>query len=862
MKRMVLMQLVIPGALGATQPAATVPRFPIPASPPSIEGPARRGAYIAEVGRRAALLGDETGTFEVWAWPLKLVRDLDLAFKIPEYDAPIPAAQVARRVVIRAASHTIVYSHATFTVRAHVLAPLEEPGAVILLDVETVRPLDILVRMHADFNLAWPGGFGGVNTVWLDDRRGFLLTQGGIRQYNGAIGSPAATTGTSHPAHDAPLVPSQFVIPVKPETALQGYVPIVIAGGAIPRDSLWAAYDRLLASGARYWNEKAEYYDRVRDSLLSISSPDPELDQALEWAKVNLDRQRVCNSDLGCGPVAGFGRAGAGNFRPGFGWYFGGDGSINSFAMDALGQFDLVRDGLDFFGGYQRADGKIAHEISHAAKRLPWFDQYPYTWFHGDTTPFWILACAEYWRASGDTEWIRRTWERIVRAFRWSAATDGDGDGLMENPKAGAGAIEVGGLGDDLHTDIYLAGVWVSTLERLVPLARAMGDRAVADEVEALRGKARRSLEDRFWMETAGIYAFALLGDARAGIRLNDALTVWPTTAMTFGQLNPARADRMLREVASAALTTDWGVRPLSQYHRLYEPLHYNNGAVWPFVTGFAATAQYRAHRAWAGFDLVQDVAQTTFDFARGRNPELISGAYYQPLDTAVPDQFFATSMLVTPLVRGLLGVEVDSPDCAVRLAPQIPANWDSLDVRNVRTGCGVLDFSVRRRPGWYQISVRRQGPGRPMRLTLAPALPLGTEVRAVRIDGAATLAELEATRHDLSVVAVVTLDASRTLEIEHHGGVDPIPPNQRSEIGDPVQGIRLVDWERRGDRFVLTVEGRPGRSYELGLATERPFQRVLGATQIGHRAGIATLRLDVPGDSDRYLRREIGLIP
>jgi hypothetical protein len=123
-------------------------------------------------------------------------------------------------------------------------------------------------------------------------------------------------------------------------------------------------------------------------------------------------------------------------------------------------------------------------------------------------------------------------------------------------------------------------------------------------------------------------------------------------------------------------------------------------------------------------------------------------------------------------------------------------------------------------------------------------------------------LAEIETTRHDLSVVAVVTLEASRTLEIEHRGGVDPIPPNQRPEIGDPVQGIRLVDWERRGDRFVLTVEGRPGRSYELRLAAERPLQRVLGATQFGHRAGVATLRLDFPSAGERYLRREVEITP
>ncbi len=37
-------------------------------------------------------------------------------------------------------------------------------------------------------------------------------------------------------------------------------------------------------------------------------------------------------------------------------------------------------------------------------------------------------------------------------------------------------------------------------------------------------------------------------------------------------------------------------------------------------------------------------------------------GRVYKPLDTAVPQQFFATSMVLTPLVRGLLGVEVDAP--------------------------------------------------------------------------------------------------------------------------------------------------------------------------------------------------------
>ncbi|HEX9755670.1 MAG TPA: GH116 family glycosyl hydrolase [Gemmatimonadales bacterium] len=849
----------LPGGLVAQQGPRPVARFAIPESPIALTGDVRPGHYVGEVGRRAALFGDESGAFEAWTWPLKLVRDLRLAFRIPEYDDPIPGGSVARRITIRPAGLTIVYSHATFTARAHVLVPLEEPGGLILLEVETVRPLEVLVQMHADFNLAWPGGFGGGNISWQADRSLFLLTQGGLREYNGVVGSPFAVSGTSHPAHDAPLVPSQFVLRFSPEDVASGFIPIAIAGGVGPRDSVYATYARLLARAPAYWAEKAAYYANVRDSLFAIRTPDSTFDLAVEWAKVNLDRQRACNPDLGCGLVAGYGRAGAGNFRPGFGWYFAGDAAINSFAMDLLGQFDLVREGLAFSGRYQRTDGKIPHEISHAAARLPWFDRYPYTWFHGDTTPFWILACFEYWKASGDSTFIREHWPRLVKAFRWSAATDTDGDGLMENPAAGAGAIEVGGLGENLHTDIYLAGVWVAALEGLATMATAVGDAALAGEASALHQKARQSIDRRFWLESAGIYAFALLGGAD-GIRLNDALTVWPATAISFRQLDSARADRMLGELASSALTTDWGVRPLSQYHRLYEPLHYNNGAVWPFVTGFAALAHYRAHRGWAGFDLVSDVAHAGFDFARGRHPELMSGAYYRTLDTTVPDQFFATSMLVTPLTRGLLGLDPDASRCTLGVAPQLPAQWDSLAVRNVPSGCGRVAIALARTDSTYVVRLDRQDRGAgPLTVRVAPALPLGSTVEDVRVDGARVAHQLTQTSHDVSAMVTIPLADRAVIEVRFTGGASLLAPALHPAVGDPVQGLRIVNFTQAGGRYLVTVEGLSGRSYALEVRSAAPLRQVTGATPSGATGSRVRLEVRFDGAPNRYVRQEVS---
>jgi hypothetical protein len=105
-----------------------IPKFPLPASAIDLTGPARANFFLGDEGRRAALFGDETGGFEAWTWPIKLVRDLGFSFKIPDYDDPIDASKVARQVIVHPGYKTIVYSHPTFTVRAHIIASLDEPG--------------------------------------------------------------------------------------------------------------------------------------------------------------------------------------------------------------------------------------------------------------------------------------------------------------------------------------------------------------------------------------------------------------------------------------------------------------------------------------------------------------------------------------------------------------------------------------------------------------------------------------------------------------------------------------------------------------------------------------------------------------
>lgn len=884
---------LLPDALPAQQ--ATLPArsdatwFDLGRSPLALRGPARANVYVASAGRRAIAMGTEVGHFELWSWPYKWLHDFQLSFKVPKFTTAIPGRDVARWVQVRPEGVTIEYAYETFTVRQHVFAVLDQPATIMLLEVDAIRPMEIVASFSPDIHLAWPASLGGQYIAWNDAARAFVFTES-RRMVNGFLGSPAVTQASDVPAHMLSAALPQFVIgvgsaaerytepklgepPGKNVNIRQGYIPIVMAGGEMPRDSARALYDRLVAPGAakREWERRVAHFDSIRTQTTRIITPDAMLNRAVEWAKVNLDEGMVCNPDLGCGLVAGYGLSGAASDRPGFGWFFGGDAAINSFGMSGVGQRDLVRDGVfRFFARYQRADGKITHEISQGAGKVDWFGKYPYAFYHGDTTPFWILAFGEYWKQSADTALVRELWPNLRKAYEWSRKADSDGDGLMENPIAGAGALEVGDLQAGIVSDVYLSGVWAAALDRFARMAEAMKEPALAAQARGIRAQALRTLEEVLWMPNEGQYAFAIL----EGKKVNENLTAWPATALSFDVFDATRGAQMVSRLASNEIMTDWGARPLSSRSSLFDPLHYNNGAVWPFVTGWVSLAQYRYHNAHAGRFALDAIARTGFDEALGRNPEVISGRLYKPLDTAVPHQFFATSMVLTPLVRGLLGIEIDAPAGRVKVAPHLPADWDSVRVEQLAVGEARLALRLERKGRTLALAVTRQGGGggRAIVVEFAPALPLG----ARQVSRAADGARLEARAFPGAVVAhdSAALRDSVRLAVQWEGGWEVSPPRQAPRIGDRSSALRVLSERMEGATYRVNLEGRAGTSYVVRVRAPRgaPRMATVGSAAAASRSlrlgepdhdGWVTLAVDIPSvgaDADGYVAVSLSL--
>jgi glycogen debranching enzyme len=802
-----------------------------------LSGPARLGGYVSAIGRRAALIGTETGTFEAWTWPLKLLHGFELAFKTPLSDEPVPAQDVARRVEISPAGVTIVYSHPAFTVTERLFAPLEEPALVAVLEVDAVRPIEIIARFRPDLQLAWPAAFGGQYVFWDPADRAFVLSES-RRAVNGFVGSPGATWATNNPSHRLAETPSELHIAVGDQGAVPmpkpgepagrltevhaAGIPIIMVGAVAPRDTVRAIYRRVLGHVAELYAARASHAQGVLDSTIALHSPDSLLNVAVQWAGLNLDEALTCNPDLGCGLVAGFGPSGATSTRPGFAWYFGGDAAINSFAMSSIGLWTVARDGLAFFAKYQgRAApnlGKIPHEISQGAARIRWFEDYPYAFYHGDTTPFWILALAEYWRASGDSATMRRLYPHVRAAYDWAKRTDADGDGLMDNARAGAGAIEVGDLQLGLQSDIYMSAVWVKALEVFPQIAALAGDRRTADEARRLHDRALASLRDKLWLPAAGRYAFALL----EGGKLSDALTVWPATGLAFGLFDEGRGQSTAASLAGAGITTDWGARALAPSSPLFDPLHYNNGTVWPFVTGFDAWGLYRYHNPTMAFAATMAVARTAFLWGLGANPEVFSGGSDEPLETAVPQQFFATSMLLTPLVRGLVGWEGDVPDSRVRLAPHLPAVWDTVTVERLPVGSGRYTVRFEKTDSTFVADIVRMAGAGVDSVVFEPALPLGAKVEWIRVNGRAEHCGSETTGADQHLRCRFPLGERVHVSVHHTLGWEIVLPPPTPRRGDRSRGLKLVSQRLAGDTLLLGVEGLAGHTYTVRVRTPR----------------------------------------
>jgi hypothetical protein len=691
----------------------------------TIAGVAERDEQFDLAGRRALLVGGEQrGIHEIWVHPHRAVASWEVRAD----------GESAVGTHVEVGSDTVARTIETAERRLLETTFVALEHAVVVVDYRAARkrresvgrgPVDFEVELVIDLRRMWPFAAGcGGNLRYRagSDGRVALVESESDDGVVAVFTSRAARVELAPVEGRAPAVRCTIGTPLGAPL----YVAVVAGTNRGDFDRTLRGVRRLGVAGLVRQRQQRSLI--LAEARLAVRADDRHFERAFEWAKRRLDAFLGDVPGVGRSLLAGYApsRAGWGEGRPGYAWFFGRDACWTAMALLAAGEFSAVRQVIRFLGDRQDVTGKVLHEATTSGQ------------FHydaADATPLYLLLVARYLAWSGDRDFVASVWPHVERAYAFCLSTDADGDGLIENARVGHGWIESGPLAGATVT-LYLAALWHAALEGLARVAGVLGHGRVAAECWARAARVTAVIEDRFYDAARGSYAL----DQRA-----DGSMTWTETALQAVPLwlrsaNPVRARRYLDRLGSPDFSAAWGVRMLPVNDPLFSQGGYHSGSVWPLFTGWAALAEYRAGLGAAGFAHVCANADLAFSRQRGAFDEALNGLEERAAGVC-PDQAWSAGMVVLPFVEGLLGVEPDAPAGRITIKPQLPSGWSRLDVLGLRCGESAYDLKLHRRDDGLVIALRRTlGPG--LWVTLAPwcpSLPARVEVDGEEVQPEAT---------------------------------------------------------------------------------------------------------------------------
>ncbi|MGA3350426.1 MAG: amylo-alpha-1,6-glucosidase [Candidatus Sulfotelmatobacter sp.] len=800
--------------------------------------PIRSWEFISALGKRAALFGNEQGTLEAWVYPLKILRDFHLRFHVG--GAIIPAETLARTLIVHPESSTIVYTSDVFSVRETLLVPVHEQGAVIAFTVDTNAPLEIEAVFSRDFQLEWPANIGGVTEEWDSALHAFHFGDE-AGKFEALVGSPSGMELSEE--YSSNYFSTQREAMLLGTTTRGSETKLIVIAAAIEdRAPLTNLYHHLENDYVELLESSARYYRDYLDRTISLKLPDAQVEKAYDWARVSMLQGVVDNPFLGEGLVAGYSTSSE-EERPGYAWFFGRDAEWTSLAFDAEGDFATTRQVLEFLSKYQRADGKVPHEISQSASFLDWFKSTPYAFASADATPLFIIAVNDYVIHSGDTGFAQQKWGNLWRAYGFLRSTY-NAQGLAQNAGAGTGWIEGGKL-YPMQMELYQASLGVEAVRALAHLAHLLGKEDIAKELEQEFAREKPLLEKTFWAPEKNVYDYAV----DASNNRIDVASVLAAVPMWFQQLDEDHVKNMIQVLAGPDHQTDWGMRIVSSHDPKYDPGGYHYGVVWPLFTGWASVGEYRYHQALPAYSNLRTNALLALDGSLGHVTEVLSGKYYQTLSTGSPHQIWSAAMVVNPLLSGLLGLQTDASTCHLEFAPHVPAEWDSFSVGNVHLGGMTLNLNYQKTADKIRLELQSTGAGN-CSVEFSPAVSLRARIIKVQLDGRPLPFHLQANPSDQHIAINLPLIENRsTVEIQVKNDFELSAPVTLPALGSTGHGLRVISesWTPSRDSLSLLVSGAPGETYELSAWNPGQIRSVEGAELEKGTVQEAKVRVQLP---------------
>ncbi len=455
---------------------------------------------------------------------------------------------------------------------------------------------------------------------------------------------------------------------------------------------------------------------RGRTVLLGATSLETSHQNVNRWiARARADI-RMLVTETGEGPIP----------YAGIPWFvapFGRDSLITALQVLPF-EPEIARGTLRFLARFQgrthddftdQQPGKILHEYRRG--ELANCREIVFVPYYGsvDATPLFVLLLAEYLRWTGDEEFVRGLWPVLDRALGWirGEGTEGAADGYLRYRRRSARGLDNQGWKDAqdavMHASGALAVPPIALIEAqgykyaaLLAAAEIAETVGRAEVGAPLREDARRfadRVERDFWLESEGYYALALDGQGQPC----RVVTSNPGHCLWVGLPRPARAGAVTNRLMAADVFSGWGLRTLAAGERLYNPMSYHNGSVWPHDTAIAAVGMRRYGFVEPFLTLATGLFEAVVHFEGLRMPELLCGfpraTGFGPTRYPVacsPQAWSAGT--VFQLLSAMLGLEPDAAENRLTLnQPVLPPWLDWIAVRGLRLRQSSLDILVSR---------------------------------------------------------------------------------------------------------------------------------------------------------------------
>ncbi|MCL5257414.1 MAG: hypothetical protein M1319_06415 [Chloroflexi bacterium] len=399
---------------------------------------------------------------------------------------------------------------------------------------------------------------------------------------------------------------------------------------------------------------------------------------------------------------------------------FGRDTLITSFQAMPYHP-DLARAGLRFLAEHQgtkvdklsaEEPGKILHEyrfgfLGGCRRIIPVLPYYGTI----DATPLFLITLSEYYRTTGDLEFVRGLQDNIHRALDWmDNCGDRDGDGYLEYIREAKVGLANQGWKDSgtairFHDGRFpeppialceVQGYAYDARRRSAELLAALGCKEAATQ-ERLAAELRDRFNKDFWMPEHEFYAVALDSSKRKV----DSITSNPGQLLWSGIVDKDRAGLIAKRLLSGDMFSGWGVRTMSTAETSYNPIAYQNGSVWPHDNSIIAAGLARYGFFDEAITIILALLAATSRFPGYQPPELFCGYSRTHYDfpvaypTASSPQAWASAAILL-ILTSLLRLDFNAPAKKISISPLPPLpGIGFLRLTGIRIGDDTLDIDA-----------------------------------------------------------------------------------------------------------------------------------------------------------------------